>query len=254
MIKELYVEKASSIHNLNFWTKFICFLLLIPISAFLAPIEILLVIVVFFIVVSAASKIGFKKIWQATKIYIILIAIGLTLLALAFYQGSLQDRVIKGLIFAVRFIILICFGVLFAMVTSPIEIPGGMMKAKIPHKYGITVMVAFRMLPLISQKVSNVIDAQRARGAELELGIRNLPRLLPLFISLMVPIIHSTLETSVKLSDTLISRGYNPKEKITIPPSKFKKSDYSLLFISLVFLVFSIWEIMPLLEFLYVFS
>lgn len=236
MIKELFVEKTSVIHDLDFWTKFICFLLLIPISAFLASSELLLVIVVFFIVLASVSKVGFKKIWNATKIYIIPLAIGITLLALAFYHGSLQNRLIGGLILTIRFVVLICFGILFAMITNPIEIPLGMLKARIPHKYGITVMVAFRMLPLIAQKIGSIIDAQRARGARVEFSLRGLPKFFPNVASLMVPTLHSTLETSLKLSDTLLSRGYDPNGKITLPPSKIKRSDYCVFILSGVLL------------------
>lgn len=236
-MKELYIQKISLIHELNFWTKFICLLVLTPISAFLAPPKLLLIIVFFFIVLLFTSKISLKKIWNLTKFYNIPIATGVILLALIFSQDILLNRLIEGLILSLRFIILICFGVLFAMVTNPIEIPTGMLKARIPHKYGITVMLAFRMLPLISQKIKNIIDAQRARGSSLKLNIKSLPRLLPRLISLMVPILHSTLETSIEFSDTLISRGYNPNGKITIPPSKFKKSDYVLLLFSGLLLV-----------------
>jgi len=236
-MKELYIQKISLIHELNFWTKVICLLLLIPLSAFLAPPKLLLAIVFFFIILSFISKIGLKKIWNVTKLYDVAMVISITLLALIFSQGILLNRLIEGLILSLRFILLICFGVLFATVTNPIEIPTGMLKIKIPHKYGLTVMVAFRMLPLISQKIKNIIDAQRTRGARLNLSIRNLPELISQFISLMVPILHSTLRTSIELSDTLISRGYNPDGKITIPPSKFKKNDYVLLLFSGALLV-----------------
>jgi len=236
-MKNFYIEKTSIIHNLNFWTKFICLLLLMPVSAFLAPPKLLLVIVFPFIVLSFISKIELKKFWNATKLYNVSIVIGMTLLTLIFSHGTLLNRLIEGLVLSIRFIILICFGVLFAMITNPIEIPTGMLKVKIPHKYGITVMIAFRMLPLISQKIKNIIDAQRARGAKLKLNIRTLPELIPRFISLMVPILHSTLNISVEISDTLISRGYNPDGRITIIPSKFKTGDYALFLFSGALLV-----------------
>lgn len=243
MIKELYIKKESAIHKLNFWTKFLCLLLLLPLGGFLAPVKILPILVVAFFYFLISSKIPFRKFWSLTKFYIIPITIGITVLALFFYQGTLEQRLLGGLTLAVRFIVLICFGVLFAMVTSPIEIPAGLLKVRIPHKYGITVMVAFRMLPLISQKIKSIIDAQRARGAEIKISLKNLPKLPPLFISLMVPILHSTLETSVKLSDTLISRGYNPEAKITVPPSRFKKTDYTIFLFSIIILVLSIVKI-----------
>jgi len=243
MIKELYIKKESLIHKLNFWTKFLCLLLFLPLAGFLAPVKILPVLIIVFFYFLISSKIPFKKFWSLTKFYIIPITIGITILALFFYKGPLEQRLLQSLILVIRFIILISLGVLFAMVTSPIEIPAGLLKVKIPHKYGITVMVAFRMLPLISQKIKSIIDAQRARGAEIKISFKNLLKLPPLFISLMIPILHSTLETSVKLSDTLISRGYNPEAEITTPPTKFKKTDYTIFLFSVIILVLSVVKI-----------
>jgi len=162
MIKELYIKKESLIHKLNFWTKFLCLLLFLPLAGFLAPIKILPVLIIVFFYFLISSKIPFKKFWGLTKFYIIPITIGIIILALFFYKGPLEQRLLQSLILVIRFIILISFGVLFAMVTSPIEIPAGLLKVRIPHKYGITVMGAFRMLPLISQKIKSIIDAQRA--------------------------------------------------------------------------------------------
>ena len=243
MIKELYIKKESLIHKLNFWTKFLCLLLFLPLAGFLAPVKILPVLIIVFFYFLISSKTPFKKFWSLTKFYIIPITIGITILSLFFYKGPLEQRLLQSLILAIRFIILISLGVLFAMVTSPIEIPAGLLKVRIPHKYGITVMVAFRMLPLISQKIKSIIDAQRARGAEIKISFKNLLKLPPLFISLMIPILHSTLETSVKLSDTLISRGYNPEAEITTPPTKFKKTDYTILLFSVIILVLSVVKI-----------
>jgi len=242
MIKELYVKKESLIHKLNFWTKFLCLLLFLPLASFLVSANLLLIVVIIFIILFALTKISFKKFWDLTKFYTIPITIGITILALFFYKGVLIERLANGLILAVRFIVLVCFGILFAMTTSPIEIPAGLLKVKIPHKYGITVMVAFRMLPLIAQKIKNIIDAQKARGASIKFSIKNIHKIIPLSFSLMVPILHSTLETSVKLSDTLISRGYNPNSKITTPPSRFTKFDFLVFIASILILLISIFD------------
>ncbi|MDD4989878.1 MAG: energy-coupling factor transporter transmembrane component T [Candidatus Pacebacteria bacterium] len=236
MIKDFYIQENSPLHNLNFWTKFFCFLLLLPLAGFLAPPFLLMVIIAIFIVLLILSKINFNKFWGLTKIYFIPITIGVIILSLFFSLGSLGQRLSEGLILALRFIALISFGMLFSMVTNPIEIPAGLLKAKIPHKYGITIMVAFRMLPLISQKIKNIVDAQKARGADFKISFQ-----LPSHaIALMVPVLHSTLETSVKLSDTLISRGYNPDGKITIPPQEIKITDGVILFLSIAVLLISL--------------
>ncbi len=237
MIKQLFVQKASMVHDLDFWTKFLCLLLLLPLSAFITSIKFLPLLVIIFLAFLFLSKIGLEKFWQNTRLYHIPITIGVVLLSLVFSPGFLQERFLYGAILAIRFILLISFGVLFSMVTNPIEIPGGFLRAKLPHKYGITLMVGYRMMPLISDKIATIIDAQRARGAEIKLSFKNLPKLAPIAVSLMVPILHSTLETSVRLSDTLISRGYNPDGKITVPQTRLGILDVFLLITSLLILV-----------------
>lgn len=236
MIKELYISKSSLIHGLDFWTKFLCLLLILPLTAFLSPTDFLPPVVLVFVTILFLSKISFLRFWQMTKLYIISITAGVIILSLAFSLGTWQERVIQGLILSVRFILLISFGIFFSVVTNPIEIPAGFLRAKIPHKYGVTLMVGFRMMPLLSQKIKSIIDAQRARGAEIKFSLRKLNKLGTLLVSLMVPILYSTLETSVRLSDALISRGYNPEGEITVSPGKLSKKDYIFLLVSLIFL------------------
>jgi energy-coupling factor transport system permease protein len=240
MIKRLFVQKASIIHELDFWTKFLCLLLLFPLSAFIAPVKVLPLLVIIFFALLAFSKIGIGKFWQNTRLYHIPIAIGVILLSLVFSPGVIQERLFYGIILVVRFVLLISLGVLFSMVTNPIEIPGGFLRARLPHKFGITLMVGYRMMPLISDKISTIIDAQRARGAEIKLSLKTLPKLPPILASLLVPILHSTLETSVRLSDTLISRGYNPDGRITVPPGRLGYQDFLILITSVIILLLAI--------------
>jgi energy-coupling factor transporter transmembrane protein EcfT len=228
MIGQFFIPKRSIVHKLDFWAKFLSFLLILPLSAFLAPTKLLLLLLLVFIILLAFSRISVKKFWQMTKIYHIPIILGIIVLSLFFSSGIIGERLVSGVILGVRFVLLISFGVLFAMVTNPIEIPGGFLRARLPHKYGITLMVGYRMMPLISDKISTIIDAQKARGAEIKLSFKKLPKLATLAVSLLVPILHSTLETSVRLSDTLISRGYNPDGKITVPPTKLGFGDFLL--------------------------
>ncbi len=232
MIAQLYVRKASVVHNLSFWVKFLCLLLLLPLAAFVSSARMVLLLLAVFAVLLVLSKIGFGRFWKVAGLYIISISIGVMMLSLLFSGGVVSQRLVIGLVLAARFSALICFGVLFSMVTNPIEIPVGFVRARIPHRFGVTLMVGFRMMPLISKKISAVIDAQRARGAEIKLSLRKLPKLFQRLAALMIPILHSTLESSVKLSDTLISRGYNPDGKITIPPGKLNAADFVVFFTS----------------------
>lgn len=239
MISELFISRLSVIHHLNFWTKFTSFLLIFPLTAFVAPAKLLPIIILVLLGVLFFSRVGWKKFWLFTKAYTVSIALGVILLSLLLSPGDFTGRLLTGLVLAVRFALLISFGIFFSMITNPIEIPAGFLQAKIPHKFGITLMVGYRMLPLLSQKIQTVIDAQRSRGANISFSLQNLPRLPLVATSLVIPILHSTLEMSVRLSDALISRGYNPEGTITVPPTKLQASDFILIAISTLLLVAS---------------
>jgi energy-coupling factor transport system permease protein len=142
-----------------------------------------------------------------------------------FITGPLDNRIILGSILSLRFIILIGLGILFAIVTSPIEIPTALMQAKIPHRYGIVMMVAYRMMPIMQQKMEMIKIAQQARGANTNLSLKHISLFYKSILALIVPLIYAILELSVNMSTTLLIRGYNPNGRITIPPKTFDKKN-----------------------------
>lgn len=236
MIKELYIHVASPIHALNLWIKFLGLLLFLPLASFLAKPQLLPLLIVVLIALLLISKIGFNRFWGISKFYLIGITAGVVLLSMFFSPGDLSNRFFLGFLLSLRFALLISFGILFAAVTNPIEIPTGFLQARIPHKYGATLMVGYRMMPLLTRKIQSVLDAQRARGAQIEFSFGGLAKLPMVAAALLVPILHSTLETSVRLSDTLISRGYDPDGKITTPPFKLTFLDIVIFLIGALIL------------------
>ncbi|MBI4099589.1 energy-coupling factor transporter transmembrane protein EcfT [Candidatus Microgenomates bacterium] len=240
---ETFISRQSVIHGLNFWTKFLCLLLLLPLTTFISLAKFLPIIALVFFGILFLSRIVLKKFWLLTRGYVIGITVGVTLLSFFFSPGTLEEKLLLGFVLALRFVLLITFGLLFSVVTNPIEIPTGLLQAKIPHKYGITLMVGYRMMPLLSQKIEAVINAQKARGANISFSPANWPRLPLVAASLVIPILHSTLETSVRLSDALISRGYDPEGKITVAPTKFSFPDILVFTVSLATLFVSFAKI-----------
>jgi len=223
------MQKPSVIYALNFWTKSLCLSLILPLATFTSSIKALPLLVVVFIMTTTLSRINLQKFWKTTRTYIIPIIAGMVTLSLLFSAGTTQEKLIGGLILALRFSLLIGFGVLFSIVTNPIEIPTGFMQVGIPHRYGVTLMVAYRMMPLLSKKIKTITNAQRSRGASFKFSFKKPSRFFYQAGSLIVPLLHATLDMSVKLSDALISRGYNPEGKITVPPTKSSIYDFCLL-------------------------
>jgi len=240
MIKNIYIQKSSIIHNVDFWPKFIVFLILFPLTAFMAKTKILILLGIILVAIIIASKIDLKKFLREIKNYVIPITIGITILALFFRPGSINVRLLQGAELSLRFALLIAFGIFFSMVTNPIEIPVGFLRAKIPHKYGVTLMVGYRMMPLISRKITTIIQAQKARGASFRPSLKKINKFFLQLTSLIIPSIYATLDMSVKLSDALISRGYNPEGKITVPTKKWNIYDFCLISLSVLILIVSL--------------
>lgn len=241
---QFYVQKTSPVHSLNFWTKVSCLLLFLPLSGFLGSTRLLILVAAVSTILILLSNVGIKTLWNAARLYLILTVLGLAVLQIAFHEeDTLSLVVLNGLILCLRFVLLISLGILFSMTTSPMEFTFGLMRAGLPHYYGITVMVAFRMLPMVGQKIQNVVDAQRARGARIELRLQTLPVLPYRFAALVIPVLHSTLETSVGFAEVLISRGYDLKRPITLPPDSLKATDVGLFVASFILFGLAIFKV-----------
>ncbi len=241
MIEGLYLRRGSALHRLNVWTKFGCLLILLPLAAFIADGFILLILTAICVFLVSLAKIPLKIFWQYMRLYLVVFIILFVGMAILFSPGNLGQRIIVGSLFALRLIDVVAAGALFSMITDPMEIPVGLLRLRIPHRYGITLMVAYRMLPLMADKVAKIIFAQRARGARISFSIVELRRVPRVMFSLLIPIITSSLEASVALADTLLARGYSPARPITIPPIQLGAGDAitSLLFMFLAFMAFS---------------
>lgn len=229
MIGHLYSRKASVIHRANFWPKFLSLLMALPAAAIAGSLPVLGLTFFGFAALVCLTRIGLRRFWTASKIYLVAFTVSVVSLTLIFYRGDLVERLAQGVLLAIRFAVLVGSGVLFAMTTDPIEIPFGLLQLGLPHKYGVTLMVALRMFPLVSSRAQEVRDAQRARGLDLRLSLKALPSLPSHLVSLMVPLIYASLEKSVELSDTLTCRGYDPEGQMTTPPVRLGVIDMVLI-------------------------
>jgi len=232
MIRYVQVRGKSTIHQLDLWSKAISLLFFLPVSALLGNLVVVGLLCTVLIVLVWYSQVGFKLFWKSTKIYFLTIPTVIIILSIVTRAGSLETRILFGAELSLRFIVLIGFGILFAMVTKPIEIPKAFLRLKLAHRYGIALMVAYRMLPMLIDAAKRVMDAQKARGADFRLSIRTFFAWLHNLSALLIPLVYITLQVSVNLSDTLLSRGYSPSRKITVAPSKFDWRDWAMILFS----------------------
>jgi energy-coupling factor transporter transmembrane protein EcfT len=172
------------------------------------------------------------------------------LIIISFVMGFLNRALVKSAItsrlfffFLTRSIALgfiaISLGIMFMSIlqtTKTIEMTAGRGPTT-----SILTFLTFRSIPLVAFHLNNVIDAQRARGLEMEkLGPRSVFKgIKAIFIPLLVLLTGSIDRTSKVLE----ARGINPRVKCKtsyIKP-KLKKIEILLIFYTLVQLWVSLW-------------
>lgn len=124
----------------------------------------------------------------------------------------------SGIVDLARLVVLIGFGLLFSLTTSASEIPGALLRLGIPHRFGIAMMIAFRLVSVLSGRVLGIVVAQKVRGASWEANARAVRYLPGLMLALVVPSVHAALEDAIGLHDALVLRGYVPNRPITMAP------------------------------------
>lgn len=227
----VYTPRASIIHRLDIRSRFLFLLLIIPATAFIGDWRIIIFLLVLLLVLLALTKIGFKIFWDNIKVFVIMFTVALLLSFFLLTSGSLIGRIYIGILYSIRFDILIIAGVLFAMTTNPNDIPQALMRVRIPHRFAIVVMLGFRLYPALMQKARTIMDAQKCRGIELKPSFHRPKIFITGLTTLFIPLLIATLEAGVGLGDTLSARGYDPYKPITSSPLvKMRMLDYLLIF------------------------
>ncbi len=235
MIKDItigqYFPGESFIHKLDARAKLIVvFLALVEI--FLCKNFLSLALVVIFAIVSVAiSKISFKVVFKGMKmIYFIIV---LTSVLQIFYNdgGTVllewwKLKITTGGIFtaifmAIRIICLILVSSLLTYTTSPTTLTDGISrllsplnKIKVPvDTLAMMMTIALRFIPTLIEEIDKIMNAQKARGADLDSGnlVQRAKALVPIFIPLFV----NSFRRAYELAFAMECRCYNGNNKRT---------------------------------------
>lgn len=185
------------------------------------------------------SKISFKVVLKGMKmIYFIII---LTSVLQIFYNDSgtvwlewWKIKVTSGGVFtaifmAVRIFALILISSLLTYTTSPTALTDGigrllspLNKIKVPvDTLAMMMTIALRFIPTLIEEIDKIMNAQKARGADLETGglVKRAKALIPIFIPLFV----NSFRRAYELAFAMECRCYNGSNRRT----RMKKMSFS---------------------------
>ena len=161
----------------------------------------------FTIVIILVSRISFKTVFKSIKPLGIIIVIT-SLLNLFYGQGEplvtlfgklniTLDGIYTAIFMAVRIILLVVIGSMLTYTTTPTDLTDAIERLFSPlkifkidiHTVAMTMTIALRFIPTLTEEIEKIMAAQKSRGADMESGgiIHRakalVPILIPLFIS-----------------------------------------------------------------------
>jgi len=141
---------------------------------------------------------------------------------------------------ALRFLVLVESFSVFFLTTSPDHLSLALEQSHVPYEFTFAFTTAVRFVPVLAEEAQTIMDAQKARGLELEKG--NFMKRVRNYIPILIPLIVSAIRRSLELAEAMESRGWGASKKRTnLYVLKMKKGDFMLIIISIILLVTAVY-------------
>jgi len=233
----------SPIHNLDPRIKFIYVC-----AVFVAAIifwELLPLIILFLMQIPLIVLAGVQRQWLRSMRGAAFLAalIFLTNFIFAFIGAGCQDLA-RFLEYAVattlRFVVLIESFSVFFLTTSPDHLGLALEQTRIPYEFCFAFTTAVRFVPVLAEEAQTIMDAQKARGLELERG--NFLKRIRNYIPILIPLIVSAIRRSLELAEAMESRAWGATGKRTnLYILKIHRGDFVLIAITILVLAAAIY-------------
>jgi energy-coupling factor transport system permease protein len=139
-----------------------------------------------------------------------------------------------------RFVVLVESFSVFFLTTSPDHLGLALEQSRVPYEFAFAFTTAVRFVPVLAEEAQTIMDAQKARGLELEKG--NLMKRIRNYIPVLIPLIVSAIRRSLELAEAMESRAWGASKKRTnLYALKLHKGDYTLLAMSIIVLVAAVY-------------
>ncbi|RLF17640.1 MAG: hypothetical protein DRN06_03535 [Thermoprotei archaeon] len=123
------------------------------------------------------------------------------------------------------------------LTTIPDDLSLALVKLGLPYELALELSMAIRFVPTLAREAQLIIDAQRARGLDLEAGfIKRLRNLIPI----LIPLVINTVRRSYRVAEAMESRAFGASPKRTwLFDLKFRGVDYLVTISSFALLALS---------------
>jgi energy-coupling factor transport system permease protein len=240
---------SSPIHRLDPRVKFfyVCVLFVITImfGGTLERPELLPLIVLFFIQMPFVLVAGVQREWVRSMrgaAFLAAFIFGFNFIFQYIYGNYESFSILLEYSFSMtlRFLVLVESFSIFFLTTSPDHLGLALEQSHVPYEFCFAFTTAVRFVPVLADEAQTIMDAQKARGLELERG--NFIKRIKNYIPLLIPLIVNAIRRSLELAEAMESRAWGATEKRTnLYVLTLKNSDYILVILSVLMLILAVY-------------
>jgi len=236
---------SSVIHRLDPRVKFFYVCVLFVMAVMFS--ELLPLILLFFVPLPFVLVAGVQREWLRSMRGALFLAVIIFLFNFVFtyfftqYPRAPSASLLEySFAMTLRFIVLVESFSIFFLTTSPDHLGLALEQSHVPYEFCFAFTTAVRFVPVLADEAQTIMDAQKARGLELERG--NFIKRVRKYIPILIPLIVSAIRRSLELAEAMESRAWGASEKRTnLYVLKIKRADYSLALGSVLMLIFAIY-------------
>jgi energy-coupling factor transport system permease protein len=225
----------SPIHNLDPRIKFV-YVCAVFVTAILFG-EIIPLIVLFLLPIPFVLLAGVQKEWLRSlrgATFLAGFIFGINILTNFFTSGYVltAEALETSAAMTLRFVVLVESFSVFFLTTSPDHLGLALEQSRVPYEFAFAFTTAVRFVPVLAEEAQTIMDAQKARGLELEKGsflkrIRN-------YVPVLIPLIVSAIRRSLELAEAMESRAWGAtKNRTNLYALKLHRGDFALLAITI---------------------
>jgi energy-coupling factor transport system permease protein len=233
----------SPIHNLDPRVKFI-YVCAVFVAAILfgeiLPLLVLLLMQLPFVLLAGVKKEWLRSLRGAAFLAAIIFFTNFIFSFISAGYVVLASNVEWAASMTLRFVVLVESFSVFFLTTSPDHLGLALELTRVPYEFAFAFTTAVRFVPVLAEEAQTIMDAQKARGLELEKG--NFMKRIRNYIPVLIPLIVSAIRRSLELAEAMESRAWGATKKRTnLYALKFHRGDVALLAITFGVLVAAVY-------------
>jgi len=231
-----YTRQDSVIHRLDPRAKLFMSIVLALVSLlFLSIIPLLIIFCCLVPIIGAAKSLRrWSRSMKGLSVLLIFIIIFNTLLS------TQPNPFSHSIALTLRLVALMTSFSIFFLTVHPDELSQSLIQMRVRFEFAFAMSMAMRYVPTLGQEAYAIMDAQKARGVELDKG--NLLKRIRNIVPIIVPLIIVSIRRALSIAESMESRGFGASAHRTyMTVLKFRKRDWAVVIISFLVLVLVVY-------------